>query len=345
MNKSFSSTPIRLWWSILNLQTLFVIGSLLSLSQCSSADKKDQVEKEPHSKLIKIPTIDDTSKLAHQDTSWTYIDNDGPIPEPEIPTFSVNKNAKKLTWQNLTQGLDLAIVDAPIKSSIGDSKIRIVRINPKYFDFKLLAINELKTEEMRTAKKYCEDFNLLGAINTSMFSHNMASVGYMKNYQHLNNGKLNKDKCVIAFNPKDEISPAFKIIDLGCDDWEVEKDKYHSYIQNIRMIDCQQHIKWSKQEKYWSTACIGIDGKGNALFIHSRSPYRVNDLARMLLQLPIGLKRCCYLEGGPESTLYVKHGTTEINSFGSYETGFNEDDLNNSQWQIPNVIGFKRKTK
>ncbi|MGB0523364.1 MAG: phosphodiester glycosidase family protein [Flammeovirgaceae bacterium] len=286
----------------------------------------------------------DSAKL-DQDTSWTYITEADTFPAPQLPTFQKNTTAKPLQWEKLEQGLDVATVDAPITCSIGDSKIRIVRVNPSQFDFKLLAIHELQEEQMRTAEQYCEDFQLLGAINTSMFAYNMRSVGYMKNYTHLNNGKLNADKCIIAFNPKNQTVPAFKIIDLGCEDWEQWKDQYHSYIQNIRMIDCNQRVKWSKQEKFWSTACMGEDGKGNALFIHCRSPYRVHDFAKMLLQLPIDLKRCCYLEGGPESTLYVKTGAMELRSYGSYETGFNEDDDNNAMWQIPNIIGFTRKKR
>lgn len=315
---------------------LFIVNTFLA---CQQANQQQQQQKEENTlDTTSIKTVQDK-----EDNSWTYISEEELNQSPQVPTFKKNKGAKSLKWENIEKGLDLTIVDAPLSSSIGDSKIRIIRVNPKYFDFKLLAINQLNKSKMRTAQQYCKDFNLLGAINTSMFGYNMQSVGYMKNYTHINNGKLNADKCMIAFNPKSDSVPAFKIIDLGCEDWKQWKGKYNSYIQNIRMIDCNQSIKWSKQEKFWSTACIGEDATGNALFIHSRSPYRVHDFAKLLLQLPIKLKRCCYLEGGPESTLYFKSGKHELSSYGSYETGFNEDDENNTMWQIPNVIGFLKK--
>jgi len=320
---------------------LLNLGLLLSPISCNTTNKEDSIRSKEEAK--QPATIDTAITQEAKDTSWEYLDENEALPTPEIPKFSPNKTAQPLKWKHLVEGLDYTIADAPIKCSIGDSKIRIVRVDANKLDLKLLAVNNLNTNEMQSAKTYCQKYNLVGAINTSMFSHTMASVGYMKTYNQVNNGNLNKDKSIIAFHPKQKGTPAFNIIDLGCDDWEEEKDKYHSYIQNIRMIDCQQNIKWSKQEKFWSTACLGMDGKGRALFIHTRSPYRVHDLCRMLLQLPIDLKRCCYLEGGPESTLYLNYGGIEINSFGSYETDFNEDDLNNTQWQIPNVLGFTIK--
>ena len=85
---------------------------------------------------------------------------------------------------------------------------------------------------------------------------------------------------------------------------------------------------------------MGIDGKGNALFIHSRTPYRVHDFCQVLLELPLDIRTTCYLEGGPESSFYLKYGALTIESFGSYETGFNETYENEHYWEIPNVIAI-----
>ena len=50
-----------------------------------------------------------------------------------------------------------------------------------------------------------------------------------------------------------------------------------------------------------------------------------------------------YLEGGPETSLYVSVNGTVIQKFGSYETGFNENDENNRFWLLPNIIGVTKK--
>ena len=88
---------------------------------------------------------------------------------------------------------------------------------------------------------------------------------------------------------------------------------------------------------------LGIDGKGNILFLFTRSPYSVHDFINALLRLDIDIQRAMYLEGGPEASLYLKTSQKEMALFGSYETGFNENDNNNRFWSIPNVIGISFK--
>ena len=75
------------------------------------------------------------------------------------------------------------------------------------------------------------------------------------------------------------------------------------------------------------------------LFIFCRSPYSVYELIECLLGLPIDITRAQYLEGGPEASLYVSAGGRALEFVGSFETGFNPSDDNDSFWPLPNVIG------
>ena len=63
----------------------------------------------------------------------------------------------------------------------------------------------------------------------------------------------------------------------------------------------------------------------------------------MMLDLPIGLQRCMYLEGGPETSFVLRHPKQNLTRMVSFETGFLEDDTNDRLWSIPNMIGVKRK--
>ena len=259
------------------------------------------------------------------------------------PVYNENEDIKIPQWEEIAEGLSYMIAEAPLICNFGDSKIRIVRINPRYFFFKLISYQEMKLSSPMTAKEYCDSFGLLAAINSSMFQYQGLSVGYMKNFAYVNNSHINRNNSIIAFNPMSDSLSQFKIIDRVCEDWEYWKDQYSTFIQNIRMIDCNRMNRWTKQEKFWSTACIGTDSQENVLIIHCRSPYRVHDLINMLLKLPIDIQRACYLEGGPESSLYLNHNGVEIESFGSYETGFNSNDNNTRFWDVPNVIGIIEK--
>lgn len=88
---------------------------------------------------------------------------------------------------------------------------------------------------------------------------------------------------------------------------------------------------------------MGEDTQGRILFIFSRSPFTMHDLNRELLSMGIGVVAAQHLEGGPEAQLYLHVGDEELETFGSYETSFRENDDNAAPWPVPNVLGIRRR--
>lgn len=257
--------------------------------------------------------------------------------------FSSYTPSTHLAWNKIDEGLFLLEYLSPQKSDIGDNLITILKIDPTLYDFNLFSAKEVG-ERIRTADQWAGDKGQIAIINAGMYQADFATnVGFMQDYDFVNQARLNKDNTIAAFNPKDASVPPFQIIDRTCQDWEEMKMKYHSYTQSIRMMDCQQKNRWGKQAKKWSMVVIGADEKGNALFMFSRSPYSVHDFINILRKAPIELYNLMYLEGGPEASFYLHHAGTHIARMGSYETGFNENDDNKRFWQIPNVIGVRKK--
>jgi len=253
-----------------------------------------------------------------------------PVPEPE-------------PWTTLEPGLDLAAFPAPRASDVGDSRIRVLRIDPERFELTLLSASAgdgLK----RTAKVWSTDFDLVAAINASMFQQDhRTSVSLMRTRDHVNNSWVSKDKTILAFDPDAGVEPRVRMIDRGCDDLDETARGYGTLVQSIRMVSCDGRNVWSPQPRRWSTAAVGLDRDGRVLFVHVRSPYSTHDLIEMLLGLPLDLDRCMYTEGGPEAQMYIHSGLVEHELVGSFETGFLADDSNAIAWPVPNVIGVTRR--
>ena len=96
---------------------------------------------------------------------------------------------------------------------------------------------------------------------------------------------------------------------------------------------------WSEQPKRWSEAAIAIDHEGRVLFLFSRAPSSMAEFNRRVLALPLEIERAMHVEGGPEASLAVHAGGVDAEYFGSFETGFVENDGNGVAWPIPNVLG------
>lgn len=258
--------------------------------------------------------------------------------------ISCSSVESKSRWRLIEKGLSYAEIVTTEKSFLGNSKVSVLKIDPKYYEFTLLCASQ-HDKKRRTADQWAEKFGLTAAINAGMYQKDMlTNVGYMKNFKHINNGYLRKDyKSIFAFNPHNASQKEVQILDKSCLNLKQAMKQYKTLIQNIRMIDCNQKNVWQQQDKQWSIAAAAVTKSGEVLFIHSRSPYSVHDFNNFLLKSGLNIYNAMYVEGGPEASLYISDKDVQIEKMGSYETGFTEHNKNAVFWPIPNVIGIKKK--
>jgi len=260
--------------------------------------------------------------------------------------FISNVAGQNAAWKQLDEGLHYSDFTAPMKSNTGDSKILIVRIDPKIYNFRLLSISELTPGSLSlTVKEWADKYRLIAAINAGMFQTDLKSnVGYMKNYSHVNNPRFHKTYAsVFAFNPKKAELPAAMVFDTDVKAMKEVVAEYHTVIQNLRLIKRPRSERWAQQEKRWSEAALGQDQDGNILLIFSGSPYTMHELIKILLSLPIKLECAMHLEGGPAASFYLRHDSIELARVGRHELASIVGEMSNEFLPIPNVIGITKK--
>jgi len=247
-------------------------------------------------------------------------------------------------WKQLANGLDLGVLKTKKKSIVGDSRIVILRIDPKLWDLEFAAASQ--DNGSKTARQWCVEKNFIAAINAGMFNDNYSThTGYFKMQNHINNGKTNGYQSIAAFHPSNPGLPQFRIFDMDSPDVSISRisKDYASVVQNLRLIKRSGINKWGVQPKKWSEAALGEDKHGNVLFIFSKAPFSMHDFNQELLGLGIDVITAQHLEGGPVAQFYLKIGKKELEIFGSYETGIKENDDNSGSWPIPNVLGIRPK--
>lgn len=243
-------------------------------------------------------------------------------------------------WQKIDEGLYLNEFVSPQKSIAGDSKITIVKIDPQYYSFRFFSAS--RYGKRLTAKEWSKEKGLVAVINAGMFFPEGRHIGYAKDFNHIDNGTINNYGMFFLSNPEEQGLPEVQIV--GREEFAQLKERYNTIVQNMSVIK-NRKVMWKKSEKMWSMALLGIDSRGNVLYIYSGSPYSVYDLAYILLKLPISIENAMYLEGGSEASLYLKAGNIEVEKCGSCETGFNVNKHNLFRWTIPNIIGVIKEKK
>ncbi len=284
-------------------------------------------------RLLQIPLL--TFALLFLSAPSAVPSEKSPSPSPPAPA-----------WQELESGLELGEFTAPVKSESGDSVIRVLRIDLKFFQLRLFNASASPEKKPRSAREWAERYRLVAAINASMYQEDsLKSVSLMKTRDQVNNAWFSKDKNILAFDRETDAIPPVKLLDLDCDDFPFWRNQYQTLVQSIRMISCSGQNVWKPSPKKWSTAAVGLDKHGKVLFLHVRSPYSTHDLVDLLLGLPLEIDRMMYVEGGPEAQLYVQAQNKVFEFLGGYETGLGNVENNSQGWPIPNVIGVVRKNK
>lgn len=249
-------------------------------------------------------------------------------------------------WVALAPGLNWCETDAAYVSKVGDSRITIVKIDPNKVDFELFSATSMDRKP-RTALQWSDSFDLQVVFNAGMYdlAKPLTSRGFLKARAHINQPVLHPSfNAMLAFHPTKQTIDPLTIFDLTCFPYSSFKDDYDSFIQGLRMIDCKgQPVFWKKKVQSCSMLVAAQDNNGSLYLIFSRSPYTHNEFIRMMLKLPFPIYNAIYLEGGPETSLFVNLHHLQLHNVGSFVSSTYETDSNCTFWPLPNVVGIRLK--
>jgi hypothetical protein len=214
----------------------------------------------------------------------------------------------------------------------------VVRADPARFRLRMITKDQ---DASAPAPKWREHYKLAAVTNAGMFHADGTPVGLL-----IHDGTaLSKDNSkyggYLAFDPVSSKDPAVAISGRDCPGFDLAalRTKYRSILQSNRLVGCNgEPLTW-KDPKQYSAAVVGLGRDGTLVFIHSRAAVTMSELAQAVSSL--GMAGALFLEGGPEASLVVRGDRGELARVGSYETGFVENDENQSYWWLPNVLALE----
>ena len=244
------------------------------------------------------------------------------------------------SWENVAKGVCLLQTNAPKKSLIGDSKLTIIRINKDSVEAYLKMATSIDSVS-KTAEEWSDTFDFQLTVNAGMYdlANPLISKGFMKSDNSFNNKIINKSYNGICCINKNRVD----LVDLMCQN-NFDLTKQESCFQGMRMLDCHsEEMDWNRKKQACSMLIMGEDNFNNLYFIFSRSPYYHQDMIRFIKQMPFKLGLTIYLEGGPETSVYLNTPKKKMSLIGSYVSNTYPTDKNDHFWPLPNVLAFKFK--
>ena len=249
-------------------------------------------------------------------------------------------------WRQIGKGVQFCETDAPVRSIIGDSKLTILKIDPKKVEFDLFTASAMDSTS-KPVNVWADTMGLDIVFNAGMYdlAKPLISRGLLKNGLHHNQFAFKEGwNVMFAINPVDTLNAADAVVyDMQCITYDSIKEKYASFAQGIRMLDCSGNpMNWKKNQACSMLVCAH-DDQDNLIIIFNRSPFSPNQMIAFMKQFPTPLHNAIYMEGGPETSLYVNVGDFCLQKVGSYVAGTYAKDTNETFWPLPNVIGIRVK--
>jgi hypothetical protein len=273
---------------------------------------------------------------------FTLVSAAAPVNAAPAPATSQTK----IRWKRVQPGVQYAVIKLRPGSKVGDNRLHVVRVEPKRSRL-FAGLAKLHGNKKRTARQWARRSRLSVVINLGMFkTDHRTHVGYTRRGRFRDNRRWRKDYLsALAFGPRKKGLASAVMVDLDQPGTKKRLASYRVVVQNLRLIKAvggKGVNVWRNRPKKWSEAALAADNKGRLLFLFCRSPFRMAVLNRYLLALPLGIVRAMHLEGGPEASLTIRGGGVKLDLAGSFESRFNENDKNRTQWRLPNVLGVRR---
>jgi hypothetical protein len=251
-------------------------------------------------------------------------------------------------WVTLTKGLQYREINAPIKSEIGDSKISLVRLDRDLFEFDVFSATNYDSIP-KSVDRWAKKHKLNIVFNSGMYSqeNTLLSRAFLKAGKHVNNPSIIEDfNLMMAMSPNAIHRENIEVLDLTCENFDQIKNEFNSYAQGLRMIDCNGKPMFWKKKIQSCSMIIAAEGTDNKFYIiFCRSPYTHNQMIEFMLKMPYGIRNAIYLEGGPETSLFINVNGHRIQKVGSWVSDTWESDENNHFWSLPNVVGVKNRSQ
>ena len=244
------------------------------------------------------------------------------------------EGAAPAEWREAAPGLDVRELTLPDE----EGSLLVLRIDPNQKDFTLCAAGK-DGRGARPLGKWAEEYDLLAAINASMYlPDGQTSTGYMRYDDYVNNGRqVSRFGAFFVAGPDREGLPRAALLDRDADNTAELLPHYRLVVQNYRMTTKDGKILWAEGGPLYAISAVGQDAQGNILFLHCREPMEAYEFARQAMALPLQLRQIMYVEGGGQAGLLLRSTAMTRESSGQSRTPL----LVSGKYgvAVPNVLG------
>ena len=263
----------------------------------------------------------------------------------------LSKNWPKLSdfsWKDEEAGLQMATAYMRYGPRLGGRELRLVRFDPDFFDFKPWHEQEfapLTEREQMDISGWAEKLPFLPAlINGGQYQVDRSYIGWLRRDGSFISAKAHRNwSGYFVSRPTREASknlPSATIVDLEEKGRKLNPKDFENIMQSLMLRDAGGNIRVNNSFHLASRAAIGEDESGRILFIMNPGAISLHDLALVLGDPALNLKRVLCLDGGFEAQILRRSGEETFMDKAQYLVFPNETIYSPHMFRtLPSIIG------
>ena len=196
----------------------------------------------------------------------------------------------------------------------------------------------------RTLDRWVSERHLAAAINAAMYEPDGSASGLCVRRSVEESDDDARFGGFYTLDPLAVGGAPFGMTGRDCAGFDIPtlRAAWGSIVATYRLLDCAgRPIAWIDPDRY-SAAAIAMDRQGRLVLIHSRTPYRMSELAQMLAAPALDLTQAFFVEGGPEATLIIDAGDLHVREVGlRRDLPDGVEPERDALYELPNVLGLR----
>ncbi|MCB2192105.1 MAG: phosphodiester glycosidase family protein [Deltaproteobacteria bacterium] len=242
-------------------------------------------------------------------------------------------------WQILAPRLEFALWENLTTSRSGSSRMALLRVDPKLYDFKVLAAS--KGEDGQTAGEWREQSKALAVFNAGLYTPEGRHLGYLLQNGHELSPLVAQQDGLFLAGPREPDLPQARILDMRYTPFDPRLNPYQQAAQSLMLLDRFGMTRVRRSAKVANRTALAIDDKGRILVVVTEGGHTLWEMAQALKNSGLALREVMTMDGGAESQLAVAVGDFTYEHYGRVSPA---PDLPWVRQALPAVLAvFKKK--
>ncbi|MBW2145532.1 MAG: phosphodiester glycosidase family protein [Deltaproteobacteria bacterium] len=244
-------------------------------------------------------------------------------------------------WMFLGKGISFSLISAHRYYRKGKPDIALVRLEPSHVKLTLHHFRSHGADEPMNAAQWQRATGAMVVFNGSQYYPDLRPMGwFIQDGKNLGTSLVKGWKGLLAAHPTRPGLPPATVLDLMEHSYSLQSLPFKVAVQSMMLLDDRGNLRTRKSDWTANRTAVAEDSEGRILIVCTQGGYTLWEMAKLLREGTLGIRRAMVMDGGFETQLSVRSGSFSYTLYGQWSISDSGDrSMPGIRRPLPSVIG------